>query len=504
MGLLVAAMLAQGVFFALYLVPWEDESGYLFLGDLAVRGEIRLYQDEMLGERMPIPFYLLGASQLVAGPSLLAARLTSLALGGAALMLTYAVGRTISGPIGGALGALFLATHGMIVGYWATAMYHSLCAVIVLLGLYLLHVRRSPLLAMTAFSALSLTRPNVAVMVPLVLTILWLECRRPWDRWCLVAVTVLPPLAFFIWNTEHLKLLAYVPGVATLVRPLGYQSLFPLGAENLVPDRAWSHGLTWFAQRYRFWCLAGAALTLAWWLARWRAGRPLSEKCPAARRIALLFVYTLAWQVLILRVFPKSVAAWTASFAPLVALLLGHYGARILESDAAPILLRRAVVAGLTSVFLLSPTFSRHANMPAPLPTASTTIGVVDEVAREMGTVIPAGSRVFLVGMSVTAYLARTRPYLQQIIHSWTLVPRGDPRVLARSGLWGRQNIIAWLGQDAPYAIVQPSWLAEYRARPAYDELAQLVEAGLASHFTLVREIDLYPVGAYRVYRRRA
>ncbi len=467
--LLVAATVAQGVYFSQYLIPWEDEPGYLVLGAMAVTGEIRLFQDEMLGERLPLPFYVLGASQLLAGKSLVAARLVSLSLGALALVLLYRVGAAIAG------------------------------------GLYLLYVARAPLLGMAAFSLLSLTRPNLAVIVPVVLAALLVQAGTRRERWALVAIAVLPPAVFLATSAEHLKILAYVPGANRLVRPLGYESLFNLGGRALVEvgQRGWAAGAAWFARRYVFWCAAGAGLALGWLFVRFRAGRRVLQPVAPIRLAALLLVYTLAWQVAILFHYPKSVAAWTVSFAPLPALVLGYYAARLIEAPGAPAWLRRAALVGLGVTFALSPTYSTHASMPHPLPPGGTTVAALDRLSRRVASLIPEGSRVFLIGSALPAYVVGARPYLQQIIHTWTLVPEGDPAVLRRSGLWGRRDIEEWLGRDARYALIVEQQLASFKGTRGYDELVALIDAELSAHFRLVAEIDEAPLGSYRVYERR-
>ena len=512
-GLLMVVVLGQGVFSAFNLLPWEDESGYLVLGALAVRGEISLYQDEMLGERLPGPFYVLGATQVLAGPSLLAARLFSLMLGLAVLVLVYALGRRIGGPACGVLSALFLGTQTMVVGYYATAMYHALCSLVVGAGLYFIFAARAPLAGMVSFSLLSLIRPNMAVMVPLVLVFLLLRSHGWRARALLVAASVLPPLVFFLSDRDHLNLLAYIPVLQHWVQPLGYRSLFRLGGEALTAGSGgealtggsdWRAAVVWFGRRYLIWLVAGSGLFALAALARMSGGRAAARQGSREMRfIATLLVYTLGWQCVILSHYPKSIAAWAASFASLGALVLGYHAAHLLEDGRLPSLGRAAVAVGLAAAFALGPALSTHANMPRPLPTASTTIGVLGHDAQVVRDVIPAGSRVFLVGMSVLPYLADVNPYLQQLVHSWTLVPSGEPAVLHRSGLWGPSDIEAWLGSQARFAIVQSSRLSAWRAVGRYRPLAERIDEILASRFRLVAEIDDYPLGLYRVYERR-
>ena len=44
-----------GVWFATFRAS-SEEGGYVILGNLALRGQVRLFQDEIVGERLPLPF----------------------------------------------------------------------------------------------------------------------------------------------------------------------------------------------------------------------------------------------------------------------------------------------------------------------------------------------------------------------------------------------------------------------------------------------------------------
>ncbi|MGH2362560.1 MAG: hypothetical protein ACRDGM_18700, partial [bacterium] len=54
---LVVAYLIFALFFAWVLVNHDYEAEYLALGNLVVRGELSLFQDEMRGQWVPLPFY---------------------------------------------------------------------------------------------------------------------------------------------------------------------------------------------------------------------------------------------------------------------------------------------------------------------------------------------------------------------------------------------------------------------------------------------------------------
>ena len=65
-------------------------------------------------------------------------------------------------------------------------------------------------------------RTHVWTLPPVVL-LLALRRARGWSERALVgAVMIGPPLIFFLWDARHVKLLASLPLVGELVRPLGY------------------------------------------------------------------------------------------------------------------------------------------------------------------------------------------------------------------------------------------------------------------------------------------
>ena len=105
LALLVVGFLALGTVFALYMVSWDAEWGFLYFGYLSLTGEVRLFQDEIVPRRLPLPFHVIGISQLLGGPSLLAARLWSLLLGALTVVLTFVFGRSLGGRACGFLTA---------------------------------------------------------------------------------------------------------------------------------------------------------------------------------------------------------------------------------------------------------------------------------------------------------------------------------------------------------------------------------------------------------------
>src|SRR5260370_1345921 len=197
--LLAACLLAsllQSIFFAYALVTDADEGAYMALGRLAIAGKIGLFLDEMTGQRMPLPYYFIGLSQVVFGRSLLAARLSSAALGLACLVLVYLLGRRLGGEIAGVLALLFAAPQSVIIRYFAGAYYHSLVSLQLLVALYLLlatEVRHRRVMAMGCVALLFFTRPNVAPLIPLACAYLLWQSERRGARLAIVALALPPP-----------------------------------------------------------------------------------------------------------------------------------------------------------------------------------------------------------------------------------------------------------------------------------------------------------------------
>src|SRR5262249_51592855 len=225
---MVSIYLALGLYCSRILATWDDETAYVALSRLVVTGGISLFQDDMTGQRMPLPFYILGSSQMLFGRNLFAARVLSVILGLAALGLTVAVARRLHGLHAGLFAGLLLAAQGNVVAYYATATYHSLTALILLASLWCLLRSGLPCRGAAAAgiaSLLFLTRTNMFTALPFLLTWAFLASHRGLERLAVVALAVGVPGVFFLADTTHLKLLAHVPFLSRLVEPLGYHSI---------------------------------------------------------------------------------------------------------------------------------------------------------------------------------------------------------------------------------------------------------------------------------------
>jgi hypothetical protein len=504
----IAIFVVEGLYFSRTLVFSDDEQGYLAVGLLAARRTVSLYQDELLGLRMPLPFYVLGASQLLWGQHLWAARLLSLGFAIGVLWLTIRTGTQLGGALSGVLAGAFLATQGAIVAYFSTAGYHAFTA-FALMGTLQFYVGRDfprrNLLAAAATGVLFLTRTHVLPLVPFFLGVALIQSRSVRERLLVGALGALAPVSFFLWDDRHWKLLAYVPLLDRLVAPFGYKSVFYFYEyfQPTVWDQLWSIAL--FARRYESWVLAGGALVLAFLWSHARGYEPRVAPTPDVRFVAVLLAYSLGWLAIIFGPYYLKVAiAYFPTFAPLAAVLLGWAFSRVLTSVQWDAVAKGMTVVGLIVGLVVSVVFPRNPLLPVPAGRlfADDAVARLERISARFRELLPPGSRAFLVGDSMPLYLADRLPYLRQVFFPTTLAGKNeDPWLVMRNGVWGRQQIEEWLGKEAEYAVIAPKWLEALR--PTRERNIRRIEELLASHFERVAVLDDYPWEQYEVYRRR-
>lgn len=501
----------QSAFFIYALVTDGDAEGvYLYHGYLAVTGQISLYQDEMTGHRVPLPYYVIGLSQVLWGPSLVAGRAVSAALGLGVLVLVWLLASRLGGELCGMLASLFAVTQAYLLGYFAWATFHSLISFLLLAGLYVLlatDLRWRRVLAMGVSTLLFFTRPQIWPLHPLALAFLAWEAESRRERWALTAVAAVPPAVFLLADVRHLKLLTQIPGLDRFVLPLGFQAV-------AVPHRVehdWRVAVTGalglLGRSYKAWIVAAAVLLA---VLTWRAvrGRPVGEF--VANRgvvvVAVVTAYLAAWQFVIVRFSAKAAVGYFPSFAILAAIPLGYGFAVLLRGSRAASMPRMALGALLVAIFLVSPVVSPPPALPLAVAYDRPAMVALQDLVTALRSLVPPGSRVFLFGPSESLFMAGLRPYLQQANHLETLSPVTDDWIRRRSGQWGHAEILEWLGRDADYAVVRLAILREARATqhtPAGNNV-DLIESLLSRHFALVGVLDQYPGAEFYVYRRRS
>lgn len=519
---LVLAYLVFALFYAWILVNHDYEAEYLALGPLVTRGEVSLYQDEMTGQWVPLPFYVYGLSQIVFGPSLLAGRLVAVALGLLALLLVYRLAAEWGGTLAGAAAGALFVSNGLVMGYFATVDFSPLVAVLHLAGIYILFCtewRHRDLAGMAVFSLLFLVKPHYWPTIPFVL--LFLLWRRPgWPaRIGVTLAAALVPALFFVSDRNHVKIFAYVPVARDWVAPLGYHSWHSLIQD---PERVWvsdyaeityetsplrravqllkSYGF--FLKRYALWLLALGGLLLA---GAWTGGAGPGRGWPPGVRFTFwLFWYLVVWQFVIVGVYIKQGFAYVGAVAPLLALVMGWLLARVWK-DGAPGWLRVATVAGFGLVVVLSPWVHRHHNLPRQVSLANATIPALGRTAEGLAAVLPAGeSRVFFIGDPLPIHLAGRMTYLRQFHqHNMVFTSVREQDRYIRSGLWGAAELETWLAGDARYAVLQEKVLAFYRSRAPYRDILARMDTLLAERFTPIASVPGLAGDRFTVYRRK-
>ncbi len=522
---LLVAYLVFALFYAWVLVNHDYEAEYLALGPLVVRGEVSLYQDEMTGQWVPLPFYVYGLSQIVFGPSLLAGRLLAVTLGAITLVLLFRLASRWGGALAGAAaGALFI-SNGLVMGYFSTVDFAPLVALLHLAGLVILfdtEWRHRDLLAMAVFSLLFLVKPHYWPTIPFVL--LFLLWRNPsWAaRAAITSTALMVPALFFLSDRSHIKIFAYIPVARDWVAPLGYHSWHSLIED---PARVWvsdyadityetsgprraiqllkSYGF--FLKRYALWLLALAGLILvgAWPRADdYDSGRPWPR---GVRFTFWLFWYLVVWQFVIVGVYIKQGFAYVGAVAPLLAVVLGCLLARIWERARGPAWTRWVALGGVALVVLLSPWVHRHHNLPRQVSWSEATIPTLRQTAARLAAVLPAGeARVFFIGDPLPIHLAGRMTYLRQFHqHNMVFTSVRDQRRYIRSGLWGPTELEEWLGADARYAVLQARVLDFYRSREPYRDILTRMDALLAERFTQVESVPGLAGDRFIVYRRK-
>jgi hypothetical protein len=521
----LGSFLVASLFYAFVLTNHDYETEYLALGNLVVRGQLNLYQDEMTGQWVPLPFYFFGASQVIAGPSLLVARLLSIAAGLGVVSLTFALGVRWGGPVAGSAAVALFCSHGLVMGYYSTVHFSSLVALFHLLPIWVLFCTRWPgrdLTAMALVSALFLIKPHYWPTIPFALAFLLWRATSTRRRLALTGIALALPVLFFAWDPQHLKLLAFVPVLKSWVEPLGYSSWHALTED---PERYWAsdyidaskqallggrvadtaRSFGFLLKRYLLWFLLLVALFgLTTWL-RVRGGRVVRVTPPTGLWfVAALFGYLLAWQFVIVGAYIKQAFAYIGAIAPLLVLVLGWLFATVWENLPPSPVGRAAVAFGLCSIIIVSPWVHRSHDLPRRVSLATATVPALRKAADRIADLIPpTEENVFLLGDALPVHLAGRRSYLRQFHeHMMVFTSVKDQNRYRRSGLWGQSEIEAWLGREARYAIIEPSTLEYYRSRAPYRDAVARIETLIADNFRLMETVKGHSEGVLLVYKR--
>lgn len=497
LALAVALTLAQGLYYARVLVPSHDAVQYLLVGQKVVRGEIGIYDDRLPGNRLPLPFYILGLTQWQ-GPDLYAARHLNIAIGCFVVLLTGLLGYKLGGAMAGGLSALFLATQGVIVAYFSTEGYPAISALALVVCLLALAHQRWMLGAFLA-GLLFLVRSNLwpaAVMLGgyAVWKVAADLAQRPkragrlgstWDlgtgrgltsrvstprhhevflasvvvrRAATLAFFFAPLVIFLASDPTHLKVLAYVPGLKYLVAPLGYMSVLTLDDRTALPFYSQLWEAARLVRRYEFWALALAVLLV---YRGWRGlHKPLTIFLGACLAVmAAMYYWNMRW-----------LGLYFVPYAPAFAVLLGLGYAPMLRFrtrqgwDGNP--WRMPAVALLMIVLLVPPLVIARNPLLPPWGVRGEALKPVLAEAAELKKLVPADANVYYYGIATVPYLGGVPITHLEQFYTPTQLPRipVDEYTVKRSGLVPPSVMRSRLKREADYAIINQRMLDEGRA----------------------------------------
>jgi hypothetical protein len=488
------------------MVPDPDETVHVFLGRMAVTGQISLFQDELPGFRAPLPYYFFGLSQLVVDRSIVAARVSSAIVGMLSLLLLLVLATRIGGPLCGLLTFLFAITQSTIIGFFAQSSYHALTSLVLLAALYVVLCTTLPyknVLGMALCALFFFIRTLMMPLIPLAMVYLLAKAKGIGERVAIVAVTGVPPLMFFASDPRHLKLMAYMPVLESLVRPLGYvRSPRITAATSYEATNTPAAALLLLVRWYKPWFAAGIVLTaiMVVLALRGHSLKPFVSNWKV-NLLAVVFFYVALAHLIAVR------GSWTGSvgYEPsgIIAAILPGFGFSMLITQyCSRVVYRRAVLLFLSALFLVAPTLSKPPALPLAVSFQDSPTRALNSLADALRALIPPGSRVFHLGASQALYVADRDPYLRQALGYWTLSPLRDPTVTRLSGLWGKAEITDWLTRDAQFAVIVPESLNEYRI--SCRSCVELAESLLERHFVRIAVLRQYRGIEHVVYKRRA
>ncbi len=511
--LILLVFLVQGLVLARLLVPSHDESNFLFVSYLAVTSRIGLFDDSMVGHRVPLPYYVFGVTQVLSGPSLLAARALGVGFGLALVLLTGLLARRLGGTLCGLLAAAILTAQGAVVAYYSMGDYHALLPLVMIAGLSVWLSGDSAtrnVAGAAILGSLFFMRSHVWPLLPPVLLYSVWRARAPGERLLAGSAVIAPPLVFFLWDPRHLKILASVPLVGGLVRPLGYVPFVLLDARPYRDLEYQIDMLIRLGRRYEFLALlvAVTVLAVARRIRRTRGGGPFLADA-RVNLVAAIFVYMLGWFFVMFRINFKWIGMYFASLMPLLAVLLAWLWSRLAADPAVSPRARALSGAFLAAVLLLPIYYNRNPLIPTGELRAADPVRAVSAAGVHLARVVSREARVFLFGAVDVYYFSGLPPtWIQQITNYDTLAVRDEDNwATMRSGYYGMPQVERWLGIEADYAVISPEALnvfAEgFHGHPEVNRpKVARIRALLAERFEQIDRVAEYPYYSYEVYRR--
>lgn len=503
-GIVVVSAAAMAV--ALLGTTDYDEGGYAYGGWLVWAQGWLPYRD-FFTRVPPLSYYIYGIPQVIFGPSLLVARLTSAALAGLSLGLAAVVARRLAGAWAAVATVWLFAVSAVVMSYHFHAMAVGVTGCFVTLTLCGLTWQSRPVpgvyLAAAAVALMLLSRHDTAPVAAAVVIYIarWHPAPRRHRGLALALAAALIAAVMVPLYAMAPDAVAYMLTVGRSAPPDVRPQAFMIG-EAVTADTVAHASWVWLKYRAGVFVLLLGAAGLVWWHRRRGAVLAFSANAALALALGLAQAMTCLAGIIGLRYSPSTLL-YPFDFWPLA---VGAAALFVSAAQQIPDTWRRwgmglapAVVAG---VVLLG--WGPHVMITTARPTV---LQRVDVGARFIAAHTSPEDRIFTVN-DPHEFLQARRAILPELFEAFfNFRDSESTAVLARLHLFNRQRIQQWLSGDANVAVISDHSLNWVRSSGRYaggEVLYRMIQEGLDRHYELVAETGATLGGRMRIYRLKA
>lgn len=483
-----------------------DEGGYAYGGWLVwIQGWVP-YRD-FFTRVPPLLYYIYGLPQAIFGPSLLVARVTSIAFAGLSLGLAAMVARRLAGAWAAVLTVWLFAASVVVMSYHFHAMALGITGAFVVLALLGLTWTARPVagayLSAAAIALMLLCRHDTAALAAAVVTYLVLWHTAPLKHRVLALGLMAALLAAVMVPLYRLApdAVAYMLTVGRSapadVRPQAFMIAETVSVST-VARALW----LWVKYRAGILALLAGAVVLTWRGRRhgatvaWPGGTVLVLALGTAQVLACLA------GVVALRYSPSTLL-YPFDYWPLA---VGAVALFVSAARQAPRLAPawRVPIATGAAAAVVVLGWGPHVWVSRERPTVRQRVATG---ARFIADHTSPEDRIFAV-TDPHEFLEARRPVLPELFEAFfNFRDSRSTTVLGRLRLFNREMIQQWLSGDANVAVISEHSLNWVRRSGRYaggEVLYRVIQDGLNRNYDLVAETDGTLGGWMRIYRLKA